>query len=135
MINNKGFTLTEILAVIVIIGIVGIIATGGTIVVSSMIKNQMLETKKKLILSAAEDYGNENKVYITESCTLNNKTYNKCIKIKVKDLIPNYAKTKEKCNEMPCFKDDLTGENMNDLELYIYYEYDQAYAEFASTEQ
>lgn len=52
-INKKGFTLTELLATIVILALVAVIATPAVIGVSNSIKKNMLESQKKLIMRAA----------------------------------------------------------------------------------
>lgn len=59
--NNKklGFTLTEILIVIVIIGVVLAISIPSIIAVRKRINERLLENKKDLILVAAELYGKD----------------------------------------------------------------------------
>lgn len=52
-INNKGFTLTELLATIAILALVAVIATPAVIGVSNSIKKNMFESKQKLIMRAA----------------------------------------------------------------------------------
>lgn len=86
--NKKGFTLIEILAVLVLIGIVG--GLGYTIVtgISQSIKDEMLNKKAEIIEEAAILYGENIKGAINNG----NKTYkgNKCESIQVKDLVPEY---------------------------------------------
>lgn len=57
--NKRGFTLTEVLVVIVIIGIVLTIAVPSVILVRKRINKRMFEEKKSLILVAAELYGKD----------------------------------------------------------------------------
>lgn len=57
--NKKGFTLTEILVVIVIIAIVLAIAIPSIIAIRRRINERLLETKKSQILVAAELYGKD----------------------------------------------------------------------------
>lgn len=57
---KNGFTLTELLATIVILAVISLIATPAVIGVSNSIKNNMFESKKKLILQAAKLYAEDN---------------------------------------------------------------------------
>jgi len=61
--NKKGFTLTEILIVIVIIGIVLAISIPSIIAIRKRINERLLENKKDIILVAAELYGQDNAIY------------------------------------------------------------------------
>ena len=56
---NKGFTLTELLATIVILAVVVLIATPAVIGVSNSIKKNQYEAKVKLLLQAAKLYGED----------------------------------------------------------------------------
>ncbi len=57
--NNKGFTLIELLAVIVLLAVIATIAVPSIMGISRKTKEQMLETKKDLILEAAKVYGQD----------------------------------------------------------------------------
>ena len=57
--NKKGFTLTELLVVIVIIGIVLTIAIPSVTIIRKRINSRLFEEKKELILVAAELYGKD----------------------------------------------------------------------------
>lgn len=57
--NKKGFTLTEVLIVIVIIGIILGIAIPSVITIRKRINERLFETKKEEILVAAELYGKD----------------------------------------------------------------------------
>lgn len=58
--KNLGFTLTEILSVLAIIGILTAIAIPSIILVRNRINERAYESKKELILLAAQTYGQEN---------------------------------------------------------------------------
>lgn len=64
-INNKGFTLVELLAVIVILLAISVIAIPNITASLERNKNKMSESQKKLIASTAELYISENKNTIT----------------------------------------------------------------------
>jgi len=61
--NNKGFTLVEILAVIAIIGILAIMITPGVFSMRESVLESAYENKIAQIEAAARDYGTE---HITE---------------------------------------------------------------------
>lgn len=56
----KGFTLTEILTVIVIIGVLATLVFGGIEIATNVASDKLLEQKKQDILSAAKLYINDN---------------------------------------------------------------------------
>lgn len=69
--NKKGFTLVELLAVIVLLGILVAIAVPSVLGISKKIKENMYEAKVKTIEVAAEAWADDNK----NSCkTLNDKS-------------------------------------------------------------
>ena len=57
--NNKGFTLTEVLAVLVVISLVAIIAINGLGKTLSISKEESYNIMKKNIISASYNYINE----------------------------------------------------------------------------
>lgn len=101
--SKKGFTLTEILIVIIIISIILTIAIPSIIAIRRRINERLYETKKSQILVAAEMYGKDkgitldtvisvytllNDDYITADVDANNKTCkNSDAKNKVKGCI------------------------------------------------
>ena len=60
--NKSGFTLTEVLIVIVIIGIVLSIAIPSIVTIRKRINERLLESKKDIILVAAELYGRDKNI-------------------------------------------------------------------------
>lgn len=65
--NNKGFTLVELLAVIVLISVVALIGTTSVIGVRKAINKKLFFTKLDLVIEAAKDYGSDNKDKISNS--------------------------------------------------------------------
>lgn len=74
--NKKGFTLVELLAVLVILGILVTIAVPAATSVSDKAKNKMLKTKTKLAMQGAILYLQDNKSEFTSQTNLNNCTTN-----------------------------------------------------------
>lgn len=58
--NKKGFTISEVLTVIIIISIIITIAIPSISTITDRINKRLLEGKKEVILSAAEQYGKDN---------------------------------------------------------------------------
>ena len=113
--NKKGFTLVELLAVLVIIGIITGIATGSFSKIIDGIHEKMLDTKIKTIEEAAIIYGQDN---------LNN--IDNISPVTVQTLIDkNYLSSKEKCKNNDgstynCFINNVTDESMNNMQVLIY---------------
>lgn len=129
--SKRGFTLTELLAVIVVLSITMLIASSGIRVIYGKINENMLETRKKLILEGGKQFGIENRQYILgNSCLINELKYSNCKIMKVKELIPEFLSTNEKCNGVLCIKNDVTGENMNEDEMAIYIKNNRVHSTF-----
>lgn len=92
--NKKGFTLVELLAVVVLLAVITTIAVPAVIGISNNIKKNMLETKLDLILEDAKLYGQDNMSTFSNS----SKDYNSnpCITISVEDLLDEGYLTKDK---------------------------------------
>lgn len=89
--NNKGFTLTELLATIVILAVVVLIATPAVIGVSNLIKNNMWDSKRKLIEQSAKLYGEDGNTGCKQIKELCNNGY----------ITPDEGLTKDQCLENP----------------------------------
>lgn len=65
--NKNGFTLVELLAVIVVLAIIITIAVPSAISISNKIKAKMEDTKRQMIVDAAKLYGQENPSSVVNS--------------------------------------------------------------------
>lgn len=96
--NKKGFTLTEVMAVIVIIAIIVIIVVPSIIAINKGMNTRLYNEKKETIVSAAEIYARNNP-------NIFNGNYK--IIIYVKDLIAtNYLGIDIKNNDSNCVSSD-----------------------------
>ena len=147
--NKKGFTLTELLAVILILSIILVI---GTVSISGLrlrIKQNMFNTKLDLIISEAKNWGEDNMDLLKNDVTLSNGETKEGIRLRIDRLIDNgngYLKTDEtvsldKLYGYSCSPEKTYGKEckyvitdntsdliINDVSLYIYKEYNRAYA-------
>lgn len=103
--NKKGFTLTELLATIVILSVVVTIAVPAVIGVSNLIKENMYESKVKLIQQAAKLYGEDNEAVSS---------------ITVKDLCDKKYVTKDdNASATECLLNPKDNKSMGDCEINI----------------
>lgn len=122
--NKKGFTLIEILCVIVIIGILSVIATISIVNLSSKSKNNLYCAKIELIENIAESYGIKYELELNNS----NELYNgyKSLKIKVNTLVMAGKLEPDKKNDVINPKDNTV---MNDIDIILYLKNNQIKAE------
>ena len=87
--NNKtGFTLVEVLLVLVLLGLIFGLGVPGIFKLSENIKNRSYREKIKAVENAAIVYGTENKSLLQkESCEIETGKFIKCKKIKIRELI------------------------------------------------
>lgn len=135
--NNKGFTLVELLAVIVILAILITIASTSTIGISNKIKKDMYCKKIDAIETAAKLYGESRKdSFSTEpGYTYGNSDSTETLQnlpsetIRVKDLIES-GDLKKDNNSEPFIVDPRNNEGMDDLSLIVYVKYNRIYVAF-----
>lgn len=122
--NKKGFTLIEILCVIVLIGILSVIATVSIVNLSSKSKNNLYCAKIELIENIAESYGIKYELELNNS----NELYNgyKSLKIKVNTLVDAGKLEPDKGNDVINPKDNTV---MNDIDIILYLKNNQIKAE------
>ena len=122
--NKKGFTLIEILCVIVLIGILSVIATISIVNLSSKSKENLYCAKIELIENIAESYGIKYELELNNS----NELYNgyKSLKIKVSTLVDAGKLEPDKKNDVINPKDNTI---MNDIDIVLYLKNNQIKAE------
>ena len=108
--NRKGFTLVELLAVIVIMGVLITIAIPSSLTISKKIKNNMWQSKLNNIVVAAELWVDDNQ----KDCkTIENK--------KVSDLVNSgYLKADDNTGKVvnTSNNEDITDSKLVDLDIY-----------------
>ncbi len=125
--NNRGFTLVELLAVIVILAILITIAVTSTLGISNRLKENMYCKKIDSIEVSAKLYGEDYKENFEDlyEGKYSSKT------IQVKDLIQKGYLKKEDNNGII---DPRNNSNMENLELIVYEKYNRIYVHFTSAE-
>ena len=135
--ENKGFTLVELLVVLVIMAIISAIGFAGVTAVQKNIKKNLWEAKIELIISGAKNYGedNKNKLKETNICNVNGEEKEYCITKTVQFLLDNnYIKTDEEDNDGKAIitndtlDEDDTNYIVNNKEVKIYLEDNTIYA-------
>lgn len=135
--KNKGFTLVELLVVLVIMAIISAIGFAGVTAVQKNIKKNLWEAKIELIISGAKNYGedNKNKLKETNICNVNGEEKEYCITKTVQFLLDNnYIKTDEEDNDGKAIitndtlDEDDTNYIVNNKEVKIYLEDNTIYA-------
>lgn len=129
--NNKGFTLVELLAVIVILAILVTIAVPSTITISNKLKENMYCKKIDSIEISAKLYGEDRRDSFSENYTTADGTY-RSQKITVKDLIDS-GDLKKDNSSSPFVIDPRDDESMDEVELIVYEKYNRIYVAFDDT--
>lgn len=154
--KKNGFTLVELLAVIVIMALITVISSAGVSAVKRSIYKYLYNNNVTLIEDAAINYGEDHKSYLIKeetTSTCSGISYSPCIQLSVATLISKgYIKTKEYycANEsdtstpVTCtdttkkvktlinktVDEGSTGYYMNDDIVYVYIDNNQVYAEY-----
>lgn len=140
---KKGFTLVELLVVIVIMVIISTIGYAGITVAQQNIKKNLWQGQVDAIESAAQLYGEDNKNRLTGTCNINGVNTTSCIPVTVQELIDtNYLRTDEvdengrKVIINESLSEDDANYYANNLEVFIYLdeESDVVYARLNYTE-
>ena len=127
--KKKGFTLVELLAVIVILGLLGTMATVSVIYVSKRLRTNMYCSKIETIEKAAELYGQDlNESEMNISCTHGGNSYNVCTTISVETLLNERYLDEDSDGDIIDPRDKTT--SMKNNELYIYKKNNRIYASF-----
>ena len=128
--NKKGFTLVEVLAVVVILSIILSMATFGVVNIRRNSLQKLVDTKISNLESSAIIYGQENQNELTETCNIDEVDYDFCKLVNVKYLIENEYYTTNEANSEN--KKDLinnvTNKSMLCDEIQIYKKNNRVYA-------
>ena len=118
--NNKGFTLVEILSVIVLIGLLMGIGIPGISRISQNMKQKSLNTKIKLVEEAGVFWGQDNKsVLQTDSSCTTTDGNTPCKKISIKELIEEDYLDSETYEDI-VYNNPVDGNTMLNNCVYIY---------------
>ena len=121
--NNKGFTLVELMAVIVVLAIIISIAVASAISISRKVKENMYETKVDMIISSAKIYGQDHPGNVGNS-------EGECSLISIQTLIDEGYIKKDKDGYV---QNPIDNSSMNNLQVCIYKNNNRFYAKKHST--
>lgn len=128
--NKNGFTLVELLAVIVIMALLVAIAVPSTISISNRLKVKMYCSKIDSIETVAQLYGEDHRDSFTSSFVQDGASY-KSKTLTVKDLVESGSLKKDQ-QEAPYVVDprNKTSDALYNMSLTIYIKYNRAYVSF-----
>lgn len=132
--NKKGFTFIELLAVIILIGLVIGIAIPSIRYADKKFHEKAYKTKIELIKTAAQEYGDDYKeiiTYATDGSTYTDPstgTSYPSITITVRDLLNNGYITKDSGLKTADVLDPRTDESMLNKTITVYIKNNRAYA-------
>lgn len=131
--NKQGFTLVELLAVIVIIAIITTIAVPSTISISNKIKTNMYCEKINFIETSAQTYGEDRRDSFTNTFTTSEGVY-PSETITVQTLVETGYLKKDQ-NTSPYIVDprDKNSTELYNMTLEVYVKYNRIYVSFNST--
>ena len=133
--NKKGFSLVEILAVIVILAIIiGIAFVSGNAIRQSSLE-RTVNTKIEQIEQAAILYGQDNPQILTDTCQVDGVDYDYCKVVTVRELIEsdgNYFTSEttitDESGKHIDLINDVTGKSMLDDTVQIYRRNNRVYS-------
>ena len=127
--NKKGFSLVELLAVIIVLSIISLIAVRGYSKIMKTSAEKQLNEKIMTIEKAAMSYGQDNRSEITNTCTVDGKS-TKCLCKTVEFLITNkYIESDEKDSSgNPTLINSVTKADMKSDKVLIYRNNNRVYA-------
>lgn len=130
--KKNGFTLIEILAVIVILSIVASLVTINVMKIRNNSFEDLLETKIQNLESAAIVYGQENPGKLTDECTVDEYKSDSCTVVTVKELIDGKYFNSTETNEsgQKDLINNVTNKSMKDDKIQIYRKNNSIYAKY-----
>jgi len=129
--NKKGFTLVELLAVIVLVSLLMGLGVVGVSRISKNMKEKAFKEKISLIEQAAVLYGQDNKALLQSSgtCPTDEGVFS-CKSITIRELIENDYLESENINELE-YKNPKDNTSMLDNKVFIYKKNNRVYANFS----
>lgn len=121
--NKNGFTLVELLATIVILGLIILAATPAVLSIASKIRTSMYCTKIEMVKKAGQMYGQENA--LTAECFVDDTLYT-CESLTINDLIENDYIIADGENNV--LTDPRDKSSMNNTRVMVYSKYNKYYA-------
>lgn len=138
---KKGFTLVELMAVLVLIVLISTIGYAGITAVQNNIDKNLWEGKVEAIETGAADYGEDNKNRLNGTCNIDGVNKSNCLTRTVQFLIDNsYVDTDEvdssdnKVIINDTLKEDDPNYYANNMEVFIYLENNRVYAKLNQPE-
>ena len=137
--NKKGFTLVELLSVIVLIGLLLGIGVPGVMRISKKMKERSFNTKKEQIEQAATLWGQDNRTRISKStCKVLESSVEKeypCYKISIKELIEEDYLDNENNNSGNIeYKNPIDNQDIQRMCVYVYKKNKRVYAYYTNKE-
>lgn len=137
--NKKGFTLVELLSVIVLIGLLLGIGVPGVMRISKKMKERSFNTKKEQIEQAATLWGQDNRTRLSKStCKVLESSVEKeypCYKISIKELIKeDYLDSENNNSENIEYKNPIDNKDIKEMCVYVYKKNKRVYAYYTNVE-
>ena len=129
--NKKGFTLVELLSVIVLIGLLLGLGIPGINRIKQNMNKKSLNTKINLIEQAAVLWGQDNKTLLQkDDCSDVDNDNKKCYKIKIEELISEDYLESESHNDIT-YTNPVDNSELKDKCVYVYKKNNRVYASFS----
>ena len=130
--KKNGFTLIEVLAVLVILSIIMSIGAISVINIRNNSYEDLLETKKQNLESAAIVYGQENPDVLKDKCEVANYKSDYCAMVTVATLINGkyFKSTETNANGEIDLINNVTNKSMKNDKIQIYRKNNSIYAKY-----
>lgn len=130
--KKNGFTLIEVLAVIVILSIIASIVTLNVVKVKNDSMKELLVTKKQNLETAAIVYGQENPDVLKDKCEVDNYKSDYCAMVTVATLINGkyFKSTETNASGEADLINNVTNKSMKNDKIQIYRKNNSIYAKY-----
>ncbi len=130
--KKNGFTLIEVLAVLVILSIIMSIGAISVINIRNNSYEDLLETKKQNLEAAAIVYGQENPDVLKDKCEVDNYKSDYCAVVTVATLINGkyFKSTETNANGEIDLINNVTNKSMKNDKIQIYRKNNSIYAKY-----